>query len=70
MTETVILAYSGGLDTSCILLYLLQEGYRVVCCMADVGQVEDFEAARKKALGIGAAAVYIEDVKEVFVKVS
>ena len=36
--ETVVLAYSGGLDTSCILVYLVKQGYRVVACIADVGQ--------------------------------
>jgi len=69
MAETVILAYSGGLDTSCILVWLVQQGYRVVACLADVGQDEDFEAAREKAKQIGAAAVYVEDVKDIFVKV-
>jgi len=66
-TQTVILAYSGGLDTSCILAWLKEKGYRVVACMANVGQDEDFEAARKKALSIGAAKVYIEDVRSQFV---
>ncbi|KAI7052766.1 hypothetical protein KC352_g24401, partial [Hortaea werneckii] len=50
----VCLAYSGGLDTSCILRYLLDEGYEVITFMADVGQEEDFEAAKEKALKIGA----------------
>ena len=66
-SETVILAYSGGLDTSCILAWLKEKGYRVVACMANVGQDEDFNAAREKALSIGAAEVYIEDVKSEFV---
>ena len=38
MPESVVLAYSGGLDTSCILVYLVKQGYRVVACIADVGQ--------------------------------
>lgn len=47
--ERVLLAYSGGLDTSCILKWLLKEkGYEVVCFMADVGQEEDFQAAKEK----------------------
>ena len=54
MSEKVVLAYSGGLDTSVILKWLLDKGYEVVAYMADVGQEEDFEAARKKALDIGA----------------
>lgn len=55
--ETVILAYSGGLDTSCILKWLLEKGYKVVCYMANIGQDEDFEVARQKALKIGATDV-------------
>ncbi|KAM0720818.1 hypothetical protein Q7P37_003103 [Cladosporium fusiforme] len=66
--QKVCLAYSGGLDTSCILRYLLDEGYDVVAFMADVGQEEDFEAAKEKALKIGASACYIEDCREEFVK--
>lgn len=46
--ETVVLAYSGGLDTSCILVYLVKQGYRVVACIADVGQGK--KDAIKKAL--------------------
>ena len=63
----VVLAYSGGLDTSVILKWLIEEGYDVVCYLADVGQAEDFEAAKAKALKIGASKVYIEDLKEEFV---
>lgn len=55
--EKVLLAYSGGLDTSCILLWLLEKNYEVICFMADVGQTEDFDAARAKALKIGATEV-------------
>ncbi|XP_013098964.2 argininosuccinate synthase [Stomoxys calcitrans] len=68
MVEKVILAYSGGLDTSCILKWLLEKGYEVICLMADVGQKEDFELAKQKALKIGAKQVIVEDVKEDFVK--
>lgn len=66
--EKVCLAYSGGLDTSCILAWLIEKGYRVVCFMADVGQEEDFEAAKQKALKIGAEQVYIEDLRREFVE--
>ncbi|XP_020906650.1 argininosuccinate synthase [Exaiptasia diaphana] len=66
--KTVVLAYSGGLDTSCILVWLQEEGFDVIAYMADVGQDEDFEAAREKALKLGAKKVYIEDLKEEFVK--
>ncbi|KAG9234709.1 argininosuccinate synthase-like protein [Amylocarpus encephaloides] len=66
--EKVCLAYSGGLDTSCILKWLIEEGYDVVCFMADVGQEEDFEAAKAKALKIGAVACYIEDIRREFIE--
>lgn len=56
----VLLAYSGGLDTSCILVWLIEQGYEVIAYMANIGQEEDFEAAREKALKIGAKKVYIE----------
>ena len=46
--EKVLLAYSGGLDTSCILKWLLEKEYEVICFMADVGQTEDFQAAKDK----------------------
>lgn len=60
--ETVILAYSGGLDTSCILKWLLDKQYEVICVLADVGQKEDFTAAEKKALKIGAKKVVQPEV--------
>lgn len=65
--EKVCLAYSGGLDTSCILAWLIESGYDVVCFMADVGQEEDFEAAKKKALAIGALECHVEDLRKEFV---
>lgn len=66
--EKVVLAYSGGLDTSVILKWLLDKGYDVVCYMADVGQNEDFKKAKEKALKIGASKVYVEDLKREFVE--
>ncbi|KAI9745778.1 MAG: argininosuccinate synthetase [Candelina submexicana] len=66
--EKVCLAYSGGLDTSCILAWLIEKNYDVVCFMADVGQEEDFEAAKRKATKIGAKAVYVEDLRKEFVE--
>ena len=66
--KKVVLAYSGGLDTSVILKWLINKGYEVVCYMADVGQEEDFDKAKAKALSIGASKVYVEDLKEEFVK--
>ena len=67
MKQKVVLAYSGGLDTSVILSWLISKGYDVVAFIADLGQKEDFKAAKQKALKIGASKVYIEDVKEEFV---
>ncbi|KAJ3000037.1 argininosuccinate synthetase [Globomyces sp. JEL0801] len=58
----VLLAYSGGLDTSCILAWLIDEGYEVMAYMANIGQEEDFKAAEAKALKIGATKVFIEGV--------
>lgn len=50
----VLLAYSGGLDTSTILAWLIDEGYEVIAYMANVGQEEDFDSVREKALKCGA----------------
>jgi argininosuccinate synthase len=60
----VVLAYSGGLDTSVILVWLLERGWDVIAYIADVGQDEDLAAAKRKALALGAASVFIEDLKE------
>lgn len=67
MKEKLVLAYSGGLDTSVILKWLIEKDYEVVCYIADVGQKEDFAQAKAKALAIGASKVYVEDLKEEFV---
>lgn len=67
MSKKVILAYSGGLDTSCILKWLVDRGYEVVAYIADVGQQEDFAAAKEKALKVGASKVYVEDLRKEFV---
>lgn len=64
----VCLAYSGGLDTSVILAWLLDQGYEVIAFLANVGQEEDFEAANEKALKIGATKFIVEDVRDEFVK--
>ena len=67
--KKVVLAYSGGLDTSVILKWL-QEEYRceVVTFTADLGQGEDIEPAREKAKLLGIKDIYIEDLREEFVK--
>ncbi|KAI9365604.1 argininosuccinate synthase [Pilaira anomala] len=64
----VLLAYSGGLDTSVILAWLIEQGYETLAYIADVGQEEDFEAIKSKALAVGASKVFVEDLKEEFVK--
>ncbi|KXN87664.1 Argininosuccinate synthase [Leucoagaricus sp. SymC.cos] len=63
----VLLAYSGGLDTSCILAWLIEQGYEVYAFMADVGQEEDFKAAEAKALKVGAKKFFLADLKREFV---
>lgn len=66
--EKVVLAYSGGLDTSVILVWLVEKGFDVVCFCANVGQgEEDFDAVRQKALNCGAVDVFIEDLRREFV---
>jgi len=67
--KKVVLAYSGGLDTSIILRWL-QENYgcEVVTFTADLGQGEELEPARKKAEMMGASEIYVEDLREEFVK--
>lgn len=66
--QKVILAYSGGLDTSVILKWLIEKGIEVVCFLADIGQKEDMEFLKQKALKLGASKVYIEDLKQEFVE--
>jgi len=64
MKQKIILAYSGGLDTSVIIKWLANKGYEIVAYVADVGQKEDFEEIKDKALKTGASKVYIEDLKK------
>jgi len=68
-SKKVVLAYSGGLDTSIIIPWL-RENYdcQVIAMIGDVGQQEDLEAARQKALATGASAVYTEDLRAEFVR--
>ncbi|HNY13917.1 MAG TPA: argininosuccinate synthase [Bacteroidales bacterium] len=68
MKEKVVLAYSGGLDTSVILKWLIDKNYDVIAFVADVGQKENFEECRKKALALGASKVIVEDLKREFVE--
>ncbi len=65
----VVLAYSGGLDTSIILKWLQEEyGCEVVTFTADIGQGEELEPARDKAMALGVKEIYIEDLREEFVR--
>ncbi|KAF2674659.1 argininosuccinate synthase [Microthyrium microscopicum] len=64
----VCLAYSGGLDTSTILRWLIDSGYEVVCFLADVGQEEDWDQVRSKAAKIGALKMVITDLRKEFVE--
>ncbi len=67
--KKVVLAYSGGLDTSIILRWLqVEKGCEVVTFTADLGQGEELEPARKKAELMGIKQIYIEDLKEEFVR--
>ncbi|MGB0318191.1 MAG: argininosuccinate synthase domain-containing protein, partial [Pseudomonadales bacterium] len=69
MVKKVVLAYSGGLDTSVILKWLQTEyGCEVVTFTADYGQGEEVEPARAKAQNLGAKEIYIEDLREDFVR--
>ena len=65
----IVLAYSGGLDTS-VILHWLRETYRceIVTFTADLGQGEELEPARKKAEMFGASAIYVDDLRETFVR--
>ncbi len=65
----MVLAYSGGLDTSVILKWLKNEyGCDVVTFTADVGQAEELDHLEEKAIATGASKVYIEDLREEFVR--
>ncbi len=60
----IVLAYSGGLDTSVILKWLAEKGHEVIAFIGDVGQAEDLEAVRAKALATGAVSTVVADLKE------
>ena len=66
--QKILLAYSGGLDTSIIIPWL-KENYdcEVICCAADVGQGEELEPLHEKAKKSGALKLYIEDLREEFI---
>ena len=67
--EKLVLAYSGGLDTSVLVHWLTSEGYDVIALCLDLGQqVEDLEAIRDKGHKAGAVEVLLENVQEEFVR--
>ena len=67
--KKVVLAYSGGLDTSVILKWLQDTyGCEVVTFTADIGQGEELEPARRKAEMFGVRKIYVEDLREEFVR--
>jgi argininosuccinate synthase len=69
LAKKVVLAYSGGLDTSIIIPWLKENygGCEVIAMIGDLGQKEDLEAARQKALATGASSAHIEDLREEFI---
>jgi argininosuccinate synthase len=69
MPKKIVLAYSGGLDTS-VQMRWIKETYQceVIAFCADVGQGEDLEAVKKKAIATGASKCYVEDLREEFVR--
>lgn len=62
--EKVVLAYSGGLDTSVAIKWIQDQGYDVVACCLDVGEGKDLEFVKNKALSVGAIKSYVIDAKE------
>ncbi|WP_153123932.1 argininosuccinate synthase [Peribacillus tepidiphilus] len=62
----IVLAYSGGLDTSVAIKWLQEQGYDVVACCLDVGEGKDLEFIKSKALTVGAIKSYVIDAKEEF----
>ncbi len=65
--KKVVAAYNGGLDSSAIVPWLIENyGCEVVCFVADIGQREDFDAIRRKAIGSGAMKVIIKDLRDEF----
>ena len=69
MIRTIALAYSGGLDTSIIVPWLKERyGARVICVAADIGQGEELQGVRAKAIASGADECYVEDLRQEFVE--
>jgi argininosuccinate synthase len=66
--KKIVLAYSGGLDTSCAIKWLKDKGFEVVCFIADLGQGEDFQKIEQRALAGGALKVYAKDLQDEFIR--
>lgn len=66
--KKIILAYSGGLDTSVCVKWLTKKGYDVLAVLVDLGQKANFELLKKRAISAGAKKVYISDLKKEFTK--
>ena len=66
--EKVVLAYSGGLDTSVLVRWLEQKGYDVICFCANLGQEDSWKSLERKARNSGATQCFIEDLREEFVR--
>ncbi len=67
MSKKIVLAYSGGLDTACILRFLQERGYEVIAFVANVGQQEDFDSVADRARAQGAADIVVADLRREFV---
>ncbi|HQP10227.1 MAG TPA: argininosuccinate synthase, partial [Candidatus Omnitrophota bacterium] len=65
--KKVVLAYSGGLDTSCIIPWLKERGYQTIAFIADLGQGDDFGKIKKRALKTGASKVYCLNLQNEFI---
>lgn len=65
--KRIVLAYSGGLDTSIAIKWLKEKGFHVIACLVDIGQISNLTEARNKAKKIGASKVYIIDAKKEFI---
>jgi argininosuccinate synthase len=65
--KKIVLAYSGGLDTSCAIKWLKDKGFEVICFIADLGQGEDFQKIEERALAGGALKVYAKDLQDEFI---
>lgn len=66
MSNKVVLAYSGGLDTSVAVKWLIEKGYTIVACCLDVGEGKDLDLVQQKALDMGAEQSYVIDATKEF----